>query len=101
MPDVNFQQLSTVQSNLQPVPPTIPSAVTISPYTRLTFVTGQIAVATINPFTTGYHEIVLVFTNASPAALVTTGNIKTAFQPVMNVPVLCLFDPTTQLWWIK
>lgn len=104
MSDVSFQQLSTVQSNLQPVPPTIPSAVTISPYTRLTFVTGQISIATINPFTTGFHEIVLIFTNAAPVAFTpssSSGNIKTAFQPVTNVPVICMYDPSTQLWWIK
>ena len=101
MSDLLFQQLSTVQDIAQPVPPTIASANIISPYTRLTFVTGQIAIATINLFTTGFHEVVLIFTNAAPAAFVTTGNIKTAFQPVQNVPVLCLYDPTTQLWWIK
>ena len=104
MADVNWQQLHTVQDATQPVPPTIPSANIISPYTRLTFVTGQISIATINPFTTGFHEIVLIFTNAAPAAFtpgISPGNIKTAAQPVTNIPVICMYDPSTQLWWIK
>ena len=102
MADVNWQQLHTVQDATQPVPPTIPSANIISPYTRLTFVTGQISIAAINPFTTGFHEIQLIFTNATPAAFtagVNPGNIKIAAQPVQNIPCLLLFDPTTQLWW--
>ena len=102
MADFNWQQLHTVQDTTQPVPPTIASANIISPYTRLTFVTGQISIATINPFTTGYHEIVLIFTNAAPAAFTSgsnPGNIKTAAQPVQNIPVTLQYDPTTQLWW--
>ena len=99
MSDLLFQQLSTVQSNLQPTPPTIASATTIAPSTRLTFVTGVVAVATITPPVTGYHELLLVFTNAAPAAMLTTGNIKTAFQPIQNLPVLLCYDPVTALYW--
>ena len=102
MSDVNYEQLLPVQTAAQPYPPTIASANIISPYTRLTFVTGQISVATINPFTTGFHEIQLIFTNATPAAFtagINPGNIKTAAQPVQNIPCWLLFDPTTQLWW--
>ena len=100
MSDLAFQQLSTVQSGLQPQPPTIASNTTISPSTRLTFITGSVAIQTINPFTTGYHEIVLIFTNASPAAFGVTGNIKTAGQPVQNIPVTLQFDPVSNLWWV-
>ena len=100
MSDVAFQQLSTVQSNLQPTPPTIASATTISPFTRLTFITGTVAIQTINPFTTGYHEIVLIFTSATPAAFSTNGNIKTAALPAQNIPVTLQWDPSTQLWWV-
>jgi hypothetical protein len=99
MSDVLFQQLSTVQDIAQPVPPTIASATTISPYTRLTFITGTVVITTINPFTTGYHEIVLIFTSGAPAAFGTTGNIKLAAQPLQNIPVILCYDPSTQLWW--
>ena len=100
MSDVAFQQLSTVQSNLQPQPPTIASNTTISPLTRLTFVTGTAAIQTINPFTTGYHEIILIFTSSTPGAFGITGNIKTAGQPVQNIPVLLCYDPVSALWWV-
>jgi len=99
MSDLQFQQLSTVQDIAQPVPPTIASATTISPTTRLTFITGTVAIQTINPFTTGYHEIVLIFTSGAPAAFSVAGNIKTAALPVQNIPVVLYWDPTTQLWW--
>ena len=99
MSDLLQQQLSTVQDITQPNPPTIASATTISPTTRLTFITGNVAIATINPFTTGYHEIVLIFTNGAPAAFAINGNIKTASQPVQNRPVFLEYDPVTALWW--
>lgn len=99
MSDLLFQQLSTAQDATQPTPPTIASATIISPYTRLTFITGTVAVQTINPFTTGFHEIVFIFTAAAPAAFAINGNIKSAAQPVQNIPVVLYWDPTTQLWW--
>jgi hypothetical protein len=99
MTDLLFQQLSTVQSNLQPNPPTIASAVTISPQTLVTFLTGTAQTTTINPPVSGSHMLILVFTNASPGAFLTTGNIKGAVTPAQNVPVLCIYDPVTALYW--
>jgi hypothetical protein len=99
MSDLLFQQLSSVQSNLQPTPPTIASAATISPTTKLTFLTGTAQVATINPPVSGYHELVLIFTNANPGATVTTGNIKTAVTPIQNIPLVLYYDPVTALYW--
>src|SRR6266852_6292546 len=71
--DLQFQQLSTVQNNLQPFPVTLASAATIAPTTGLTFVTGTVAVTVITPPVTGYHLLVLIFTNASPTAMATGG----------------------------
>lgn len=99
MSDPLFQQLSTVQSGLQPTPPTIAAAATISPSTFLTFLTGTVQVATIVPPTSGLCMIVLIFTNGAPGVLLTTGNIKTATAPAQNIPVLCIYDPITALWW--
>lgn len=99
MSDLLFQQLSSVNNGLQPVPPTIASAATISPQTFITFVTGTVQVATITPFVSGAHLLVLVFTDASPGALVTTGNIKRAITPVQNIPALFFYDPVTALYW--
>lgn len=99
MSDLLFQQLSTVQSNVQPNPPTVASAVTVSPQTFLTFFTGTAQLTTINPPVSGAHVLCFIFTNGSPGAFLTTGNIKAAVTPVQNVPVFAVFDPVTSLYW--
>ena len=99
MSDALFQNFSTVQSNEQPVPNTIAAAATITPLTLITFLTGTTQLATINPPVTGQHMLVLIFTNASPGAFVTTGNIKAAYQPIQNLPVVLFYDPVTALYW--
>lgn len=97
--DSLFQQLSTVQDGTQPTPPTIASATTISPSTFLTFLTGTAQLTTINPPISGVHMLALVFTNGSPGAFLTTGNIKAAYQPIQNIPVMLIYDPITALYW--
>ena len=99
MADLTFQNLSTVQSDKQPVPPTIASAATIAPTTKLTFITGTVQVATITPPVSGYHELTFIFTNASPGALLTSGNIKTAYTPIQNQAFTLLYDPSTKKYW--
>ena|ERR1700681_554755 len=99
MADLTFQNFSSIQSGAQPTPPTIASAATIAPTHKLTFVTGTVQLATITPPVTGFCELALVFTNASPGAFVTTGNIKTAIQPIQNLPVFLFYDPISALWW--
>lgn len=90
-----WQDLSDVQSGLQPNPKTIASAATIAPTTKMTIVTGTVAVATVTPPMDGFHVLWFKFTNAAPAALVTTGNIETAYTPIQNRPFAMLYDPTT------
>lgn len=99
--DLLFEALSTVQSDKTLYPPTIAAATTIAPTTRLTFLTGTTQVATITPPATGYHEIVLCFTDGSPGALLTSGNIKTAYTPIQNRPFSLFFDPITALYWVQ
>ena len=104
MSDLLFQQLSTVQDNTQPVPQTVASTTTLSPTGFLTFVTGTVQITTMNPFTTGVHMVVLIFTAAVPVAIPAgtgAGNFKVAITPAQNVPVICIWDPVTQLWWTK
>lgn len=101
MPDLNFQDFSTVQSNLQPKPVTAAAAATITPTGKLTFLTGTTQVATITPPTSGYAEITLCFTNGAPGAFLTSGNIKTAYQPIQNRPIDLCYDPVSGLWWVK
>ncbi len=101
MSDLLSANLGVAQSDKQPSPVTIASATTIAPVNRLTFVTGTVQVATITPPTTGYCEVVLCFTNASPGALLTTGNIKTALTPIQDRPILFCYDPPSAKWWVS
>jgi len=93
MADLSFQNFSTVQSNQQPVPNTVASAATIVPGTFMTFVTGTVAVATITPPVTGQHMLVLIYTDATPTAMTTTGNILSVTVPTINLPTLMFYDP--------
>ena len=99
--DALFQQLSTVNDNTQPAPPTIASAGTITPTTFLTFITGAVQIATINPPATGAHMLCFVFTGAAPGAFILTGNIKNAVTATQNVPMFAVYDPITALYWMK
>lgn len=78
MSDLNFQDISTVQSGLQPKPVTITAAATIAPTTFLTFIAGTTAIATITPPVTGAHMLAIVATSTNWAGAVTTGNILVA-----------------------
>jgi len=93
MADLQFQDFNVAQSNLNKGPATIASAATIAPQTRFSIVTGTVAVATITPPLTGYHEIVLMFNNAAPGAFPLTGNIGKAATPVQNQPVTLSYNP--------
>lgn len=99
--DLLSANLSTVQSNQQPLPQTIASAATIAPVNKLTFLTGTVQLATITPPVTGYCEITLCFTNAAPGAFLTTGNIQIAYQPIQNRPIDLCYDPSSAKWWVK
>lgn len=94
MPDVQFQDISTVQSALQQKPLTIASAATIAPLTCLTFITGTAAIVNITPPVSGFHILYLW-----PLAAFTTtaaGNIVTVLTAVIGSPVILFFNPITQ-----
>lgn len=94
MSDLNHQDFSTVQSELQQQPVTIASAATIAPLTRLTFVTGTTDITTVTPPVSGYHELLLKFTNAAPPDLLTGGNITRAVTTIaQNDYVILAYDP--------
>jgi hypothetical protein len=76
--DLNFQNISTVQNQLQPGPGTIIAASTIAPTTFLSFISGTTAIATITPPVTGTHMLALVAGSSNWAGAVTTGNILVA-----------------------
>lgn len=101
MSDALWNNFDNAQSNLQILPVTIASATTITPVTRMTFLTGTVQVATITPPTSGYCDIVLCFTDANPGALLTSGNIKTAYTPIQNRPFMMCYDPSSVKWWVQ
>lgn len=98
MDDLNFQNLSTVQSKQQPQPNTIASATTIAPTTFMTYVTGTVQIGTITPPVSGQHMLVLIFTDGAPGTTLTTGNISVAIVPTQNLPTFLFYNPTTGLY---
>lgn len=100
--DLSRNAFTSPQSGLNtPMPTTIASAATIAPTQKLTFVTGTTQVATITPPAVGYHEIVLCFTNASPGAFLTSGNIQIGYQPIQNRPIMLFYDPVSAKYWVN
>lgn len=103
--DLNNQSFSTVQTQAQPLPVTLASAATITPPTKLTFVTGTTQVANVTPPNpAAYCEVSLCFTDGSPGAFLTNGAaypIKTAYQPIQNRPIDLCWDPSSKFWWAK
>jgi hypothetical protein len=98
--ELNRYNMGFPQSEQNAQPNTIASAATIAPSHILTFVTGTVQVATITPPEPGYHQVILCFTNAAPGLFLTTGNIKTAYQPIQNRPIILHYDPVTALYWV-
>lgn len=98
--DLLFQNLSTVQSGIQPRPPVVASAATIAVSSFLTFVTGTTQIANITPPVDGLCLIGLVFTNANPGAFLNSGNIEGTKDPAQNELVLMCWDPSTAQWYL-
>lgn len=99
--ELNAWKFDGFQSKLGPTPSTLASAATVAPDSFITYITGTTQVATITPPLDGEHMLVLVFTNASPGALLTSGNILKALTPVQNVPVFFVYDPATKKYIAK
>ena len=103
MPDLLFQQLSTVQSSLQSPPQTLASSTVLSLTTFITFLTGQTPITTVNPPVTGSHMLVLIFTGTvvvnQLVAGTGLGQFKRSITPVQNIPVILFFDQVSGLYW--
>lgn len=76
--DLNFANIDTAQSNIQPGPVTVTAAATIAPTTFVTFIAGTTALATITPPVSGQHLLAIIATSTNWAGAVTTGNILVA-----------------------
>lgn len=99
MPDLNFQDFSTVQSGLQPKPVTLASAATVVPVTFITFISGTVAIGTVTPPVTGSHLLVFIFTTTTPVAFTTTGNIKYVATPTQNIPMFLVYNPAENKYY--
>ena len=92
--DLAFQDLSTVQSNLQPTPKTITASTTIAPATFLTILSGTTVIATITPPVTGTHMLAIV-AGTTTAAFTTTGNVRGITTASTEAPSLFIYNPLT------
>ena len=101
MIESDFQDLSTVHSNLQKNPPTLASAATVAPTMRCSFISGTVAIATVTPPVTSYHELVFIFTTTTPTAFTTTGNIKAVATPTQNLPVNLRYNPLEAKYYVS
>lgn len=90
---LNFQNFSTVQSNLQPAPKTVASAATIVPEGFLTILTGNTAVVNITPYLDWTHMIAVQF--AGVAGVTAAGNIATAKASIAGMCILFIYNPNT------
>lgn len=94
MSDLEFQNLSTVQSQQQPKPVTITAAAQIAPTTFLSRISGTTAIATITPPVTGCHMLAIIAGTAD-TAFTTAGNIIGLTTGSTTRPALFVFDPVT------
>jgi hypothetical protein len=91
--ELNRYNIAEPQSEQNAQPNTIASAATLVPVHKFTFVSGTVQVGNITPPEPGYHVLYLCFTNGAPGLFLTTGNIKTAYQPVQNRPIAMHYIP--------
>ncbi len=105
MPTPTPQDFSTIHSNAMQKPITLAAAASVTPISKLTFLSGQTQVANIVPLDMGaYQEVTLCFTHAAPGAFLTNGAvapIKVAYQPIQNRPIDLCWDPVSKYWWPK
>lgn len=104
-PDLNYEAFSTIQSGQQLPPNRLASATTITPTSKLTFVSGTVTIANITPPNpNAYCELTLCFTDNAPGVFLTNGAtypIKVAYQPIQNRPIDLCWDPISVYWWPK
>lgn len=94
MPDLNFQDFSSVQNSGQIGVRTIASAATVAPTTLVTIITGTTQLVTITPPVSGAHVLYLIFPDAM-GVFATSGNIINAVDPGVNLPVTMVYNPYT------
>jgi hypothetical protein len=98
MSDLLFQNLSTVQSNVQPTPVTVTAAATIAPTTFLTRLSGNTAVATITPPVSGCHMLAII--PGTTTGFTSSGNVTGGTTTVANRVYLFVYDPVAAKYYL-
>jgi hypothetical protein len=98
MSSLNFQNLSTVQSKIQPLPVTITAAATIAPTTFLTILSGNTAIATITPPVEGAHMLAIM--PGTTSGFTTSGNIVGGQTTVASVVYLFVYNPIAAKYYL-
>lgn len=96
--DLVFQNFSTVQSNLQPLPVTITAATTIAPTTFISVISGNTAISTITPPVTGTHMLCIV--PGTTTGFTTGGNISGGTTTVSGRAYLFVYNPVTTTYYL-
>ena len=98
--ELDINQFYGLGDSVKPIETTQASATTIVPTSQITFVTGTTSVATITPPWTGFAgTLQLIFTNAAPAATVTTGNIAIATTTVQSKVLHMTYSQINAKWY--
>lgn len=77
------------------------SASSVSPVSFLNMINGTADISIINPPIDGYHLLGLIFTDASPGSLLTSGNILAGTTPSQNLLLLLAYNPFTKKYSIS
>lgn len=93
MSDLDFQNISTVQSAIQPKPGTIASAATVAPVNCFSFISGTAAIVNITPPVAGFH--ILFFWPLAAFTTTNAGNITAALTAAIGAPVILFYNPST------
>jgi len=96
--DLLFQNISTVQSDKQPLPVTVTAAATIAPTTFITKVTGNTAIATITPPVAGQHMLCIV--PGTTTGFTTGGNVSGGTTTVASRAYLLVYEPIAATYYI-
>lgn len=91
MNESDFQNFSSVHSNLMPKPKTLASANVLAPEGFLTILTGNTVIKTITPPFASMH--MLAFLMAGVAGVDATGNIAFAKATVAGEVLLLVYNP--------
>lgn len=95
---MDWQDLSTVQSEKQPTPVTITAAATIAPKTFVTILDGNTAVATITPPVKGSHMLCIIVDTTT--GFTTGGNISGGTTTVAGCAYLFVYEPVAATYYL-